>query len=43
MKSSGVARPEFRGAEFERVEREEIGVGVHEKYHELAHRLAGEE
>jgi len=30
-------------AEFERVEREEIGVGVHEKYHELAHRLAEEE
>ena len=29
-------------AEFERVEREEIGVGVHEKYQELAHRLAGE-
>ncbi len=28
--------------EFERVEREEIGVGVHEKYHELAHRLAEE-
>ncbi len=28
---------------FERVEREEIGVGVHEKYHELAHRLAEEE
>ncbi len=24
----------------ERVEREEIGEGVHEKYHELAHRLA---
>jgi len=30
-------------AEFERVEREEIGVGVHEKYHELAHWLAGGE
>ncbi len=28
---------------FEQVEREEIGVGVHEKYHELAHRLAEEE
>jgi len=27
---------------FERVEREEIGEGVHEKYHELAHRLAEE-
>jgi len=30
-------------AEFERVEREEIGVEVHKKYQELAHRLAGEE
>ena len=27
---------------FERVEREEIGEGVHEKYHQLAHRLAEE-
>lgn len=26
---------------FDRVEAEEIGPGVHEKYHELAHRLAG--
>ncbi len=26
---------------FSRVEAEEIGQGVHEKYHELAHRLAG--
>lgn len=26
---------------FERVEAEEIGEGVHEKYHQLAHRLAG--
>jgi len=25
---------------FERVEREEIGAGVHEKYHQLAHELA---
>ena len=29
-------------AEFERVEVEEIGEGTHEKYHELAHQLAGE-
>jgi hemerythrin-like domain-containing protein len=28
------------GQAFERVEREEIGAGVHEKYHELAHTLA---
>jgi hemerythrin-like domain-containing protein len=27
-------------AEFERVETEEMGEGVHEKYHELAHKLA---
>lgn len=27
---------------FERVEAEEIGPGVHEKYHQLAHELAGE-
>lgn len=27
-------------AEFERVETEEIGEGVHERYHELAHELA---
>ena len=27
-------------AEFERVEREETGAGVHEKYRELAHKLA---
>jgi hemerythrin-like domain-containing protein len=26
---------------FNRVEREEMGAGVHEKYHEFAHRLAG--
>jgi hemerythrin-like domain-containing protein len=26
---------------FERVEAEEMGEGVHEKYHELAHKLAG--
>ncbi len=25
---------------FDRVEAEEIGVGVHEKYHQLAHELA---
>lgn len=29
--------------EFERVEREEIGEGVHEKYHRLAHELAKHE
>lgn len=29
-------------ADFERVEREEIGAGVHERYHRLAHELAGE-
>ena len=28
-------------AEFERVERDEIGAGVHEKYHRIAHELAG--
>jgi hemerythrin-like domain-containing protein len=28
-------------AAFERVEAEEIGEGTHERYHELAHRLAG--
>jgi hemerythrin-like domain-containing protein len=28
-------------AEFDRVEAEEIGAGVHEKYHQLAHDLAG--
>ncbi len=28
-------------AQFDRVEEEEIGPGVHERYHELAHRLAG--
>lgn len=27
--------------EFERIEREETGVGVHERYHRLAHNLAG--
>ncbi len=27
-------------AEFERVERDEIGAGVHEKYHRIAHELA---
>ena len=29
-------------AEFDRVEAEEMGAGVHEKYHEMAHELAGE-
>jgi len=28
-------------AAFERVEAEEMGEGTHERYHELAHRLAG--
>ena len=28
-------------AQFDKVEAEEIGEGVHERYHELAHRLAG--
>jgi hemerythrin-like domain-containing protein len=28
-------------AAFERVERDEVGAGVHEKYHALAHELAG--
>ncbi|HVN76049.1 MAG TPA: hemerythrin domain-containing protein [Thermoanaerobaculaceae bacterium] len=28
-------------AQFDQVEAEEIGEGVHERYHELAHRLAG--
>jgi hemerythrin-like domain-containing protein len=28
-------------AAFDRVEAEEMGEGVHEKYHELAHKLAG--
>jgi hemerythrin-like domain-containing protein len=28
-------------AEFERVERDEIGADVHEKYHQIAHELAG--
>jgi hemerythrin-like domain-containing protein len=27
--------------DFERVEAEEIGAGVHERYHQLAHDLAG--
>jgi hypothetical protein len=26
---------------FDRVEAEEMGAGVHEKYHQLAHELAG--
>jgi hemerythrin-like domain-containing protein len=29
-------------AEFDRVEAEEMGAGVHEKYHQMAHELAGE-
>jgi len=31
---------EMLAAEFERIEEEETGVGVHERYHELAHTLA---
>jgi hemerythrin-like domain-containing protein len=27
--------------EFDRVEAEEMGAGVHEKYHQMAHELAG--
>ena len=27
-------------AEFERIEEEEIGAGVHEKYHRMIHKLA---
>lgn len=41
--ADGLLLPEDQRAleeAFERVEREEIGEGVHEKYHELAHRLA---
>ncbi|MEN6545019.1 MAG: hemerythrin domain-containing protein [Armatimonadia bacterium] len=37
----GESDQQFLTAEFERVEREEIGEGVHERYHELAHELAG--
>ena len=33
---------EFLAHEFERVEREETGVGVHEKYEALAHEISGE-
>jgi hemerythrin-like domain-containing protein len=29
-------------AEFDRIEHEETGAGVHEKYHALAHELVGE-
>ena len=35
------AEQERLAGAFERVEAEEIGPGVHERYHELAHRLAG--
>jgi len=31
---------EMMAAEFERIEKEETGAGVHERYHELAHTLA---
>lgn len=36
-----VTEQETLHADFERVEEEELGAGVHEKYHQLAHELSG--